>query len=160
MNWCTDLDMEPILAVWGGLYLDGEVVSEADLGYYVQDTLNELEFLMGNTSTHWGSIRAQLGHPEPWPIRYVEVGNEDNLNDGEGSYAQYRFKMFFDAITKTYPHILVISSTTAFTYRRSGQDYHQYTVSTSTAILKQRRGRFMVQDSRDVSATKFVRLAV
>ncbi len=40
------MDLEPILAVWGGLYLDGEVVSEADLQPYIDDTLNELEFLL------------------------------------------------------------------------------------------------------------------
>ena len=40
------MNLEPILAVWGGLYLDGEVVSQGDLQAYIEDTLNELEFLM------------------------------------------------------------------------------------------------------------------
>lgn len=40
------MNLEPILAVWGGLYLDGEIISEADLGPYVDDVLNELEFLL------------------------------------------------------------------------------------------------------------------
>lgn len=40
------MNLEPILAVWGGLYLDGEIISEADIGTYVEDVLNELEFLL------------------------------------------------------------------------------------------------------------------
>lgn len=40
------MNLEPILAVWGGLYLDGEIISDADIGNYVQDVLDELEFLV------------------------------------------------------------------------------------------------------------------
>lgn len=40
------MNLEPLLAVWGGLYLDGEIISEADIGTYVEDVLNELEFLL------------------------------------------------------------------------------------------------------------------
>jgi alpha-L-arabinofuranosidase len=43
-----DMGLETILAVWAGLYLDGEVVAEADLGPYVDDVINELEFLLVN----------------------------------------------------------------------------------------------------------------
>lgn len=40
------MNLEPLLAVWGGLYLDGEIISQADIGTYVEDVLNELEFLL------------------------------------------------------------------------------------------------------------------
>lgn len=40
------MNLEPMLAVWGGLYLDGEVISQADIGTYIEDVLNELEFLL------------------------------------------------------------------------------------------------------------------
>ena len=64
--------MEPILAVWSGMYLgNGDVVS--DIGLYVQDAMNELEFIMGDVSTTYGTLRASLGYPEPWTIYYVEV---------------------------------------------------------------------------------------
>lgn len=43
-QWTIDMQLEPILAVWAGLYLDGEVVAQADLQYYVDDVMNELEF--------------------------------------------------------------------------------------------------------------------
>lgn len=65
--------MEPILAIWSGLYLDGTVLSEEDLLPYVQDSLDELEFIMGDDSTPFGRLRASLGHPSPWKINFVEV---------------------------------------------------------------------------------------
>jgi alpha-N-arabinofuranosidase len=46
IQWCIDMELEPILAVWGGLYLDGEIISEESLQPYIDDVLNELEFLM------------------------------------------------------------------------------------------------------------------
>lgn len=95
MLWCQDLGLEPVLAVWSGLYLDGTIISEADLQPYVQDALDELEFLMGDASTTFGAQRVALGYPEPFPIKFVEVGNEDNLNGGTDSYISYRFNMFY-----------------------------------------------------------------
>lgn len=93
--WCQDLNTEPVLAVWSGLYLDGTIVPEDELAPYVQDALNELEFLMGDASTTYGAQRIALGYTDPFPIKFVEVGNEDNLNGGTDSYTAYRFPMFY-----------------------------------------------------------------
>jgi alpha-N-arabinofuranosidase len=127
MHWAEDLDMEVVLAVPAGLYLDGEVISEADLAPFVQDALNELEFLMGDVSTHYGALRAKLGYPEPWKIKFVEVGNEDHLWGGLSSYESYRLKVFYDAIKAKYPDIFIFSSTAEYFYKQSGRDYHEYT---------------------------------
>ncbi|GAB7342511.1 hypothetical protein MBLNU457_g0701t1 [Dothideomycetes sp. NU457] len=127
MHWCQDLNMEPILAVWSGLYLDGTVIPEDQLQPYVQFALDELEFLMGDASTTYGTQRIALGYPQPFPIKYVEVGNEDNLWGGLPSYSTYRFQMFYDAISKAYPEIEVIASTVAFTLPGNADgDYHEY----------------------------------
>lgn len=72
--WCQDLGMEPVLAVWAGYYLDGTVIPEDVLGPYVQEALEELEFLMGDASTTYGALRISLGYSEPFSINYVEVG--------------------------------------------------------------------------------------
>lgn len=86
---------------------------------------------MGNESTYWGNKRIQLGYAEPFQINYVEVGNEDNLNGGDGSYSEYRFPMFYDAIHAAYPNITVIGSTVDIfpteTDNNAAGDYHQYT---------------------------------
>ncbi|EED15681.1 alpha-L-arabinofuranosidase A [Talaromyces stipitatus ATCC 10500] len=128
MNWCDDLGLEPILAVWDGHYLSGEVINEADLQPYIEDTLNQLEFLMGSVETTYGSWRASLGYPKPWKINYVEIGNEDNLYGGLDTYIAYRFKAYFDAITAKYPDITVMESLTGMpSPQRAASDYHQYT---------------------------------
>ncbi|PSR90718.1 alpha-L-arabinofuranosidase A [Coniella lustricola] len=128
--WCQDLAVEPVLAVWAGEYLDETIISEADLGVYVQSALDELEFLMGDASTTWGAYRIALGYEDAFSIKYVEVGNEDNLNGGDASYVDYRFAAFYDAIHAAYPDILIFESLSdlSWTYESAGQDYHQYTL--------------------------------
>ncbi|KAB8070547.1 glycoside hydrolase superfamily [Aspergillus leporis] len=127
MEWCDDLAVEPILAVWAGFALNGDAIPESELGPYVQDVLNELEFLTGSVDTEYGALRASLGHPDPWTIKYVEVGNEDNLNEGLESYTSYRFQTFYDAIKEKYPDITVLASTVELTFPGdAGGDYHLY----------------------------------
>jgi alpha-N-arabinofuranosidase len=110
MLWAQDLGMEPVLGIWAGFWLDGSHVNETELQPYVDDALDELEFLMGNSSTPWGAKRAALGYPEPWPIRFVEIGNEDSLNNGTETYRQFRFAAFYEAIKAKYPDMTVIVS--------------------------------------------------
>ncbi len=43
----------------------------------LQDVLDSLEFARGNADSTWGSVRAAMGHPEPFPVKYVAIGNED-----------------------------------------------------------------------------------
>lgn len=131
-NKDTASDNHLVLAVWAGLALNGDVVPEAELDVYVQDALDELEFLTGSVDTKYGALRAKYGHPEPWTIRYVEVGNEDNLNNGLSSYKSYRFKAFYDAITEKYPDIQVLASTIDMTLEdKAGGDYHLYDIPDS-----------------------------
>jgi alpha-N-arabinofuranosidase len=127
--------MEPLLAVWAGMYLGGhDVLSAADLAPYVNDTLNELEFILGDASTPFGSLRASLGYPEPWKLNYIEIGNEDQLQGGAGSYASYRFSMFYNAIHALYPNITVISSTGDLTAVGAGKS--SYVISPNLKYME------------------------
>lgn len=95
----------------------------------MQDALNEIEFLTGSVDTEYGALRAKVGHPDPWTIKYVEVGNEDNLSNGLESYKSYRFLAFYEAITTKYPEIQVLTSTIDMTIPgKAGGDYHLYDV--------------------------------
>jgi alpha-L-arabinofuranosidase len=73
------MKIEPVLAVFAGYALGGAQrdVKEDAMGPILQEALDELEFCMGSTSTKWGAVRAKLGHPKPFPIKFVEIGNED-----------------------------------------------------------------------------------
>ena len=74
--WCEDLQMEPILAVSDGR-TGGKTQDLSNLDALTQDALDEIEYVTGDQTTVWGAKRAQDGHPAPFPLRYVEVGNED-----------------------------------------------------------------------------------
>src|SRR5207249_838191 len=79
-----------------------------DLQPFVDDALDEVEYVTGDTHTKWGAERAKNGHPAPFPLHYVEIGNEDGF-DKSGSY-EGRFVQFYDAIKKKYPRLQCIST--------------------------------------------------
>src|SRR5215510_402504 len=111
LEWAEDLNMEPILAVYAGLHIDNgaRIITGEELKPHVQDALDEIEYVTGSTETVWGARRAKDGHPQPFKLRYVEVGNEDWLNMGTASY-DGRFTMFYDAIKAKYPNLQIIST--------------------------------------------------
>ena len=110
LQWCEDLHIEPVLAVYAGYSLQQQHVEPAsDLEPYVQSALDEVEYVTGDASTEWGAERARDGHPAPFPLRYVEIGNEDNF-DKSGSY-DARFAQFARALRKRYPQLKLIATT-------------------------------------------------
>jgi alpha-N-arabinofuranosidase len=110
LGWCEDLNMQPVLAVYAGYSLQQEHVNPgADLEPYVQDALDEIEYVTGDVSTKWGAQRAKDGHPAPFALNYVEIGNEDFF-DRSKSY-DARYAQFYDAIKKKYPALQLIATT-------------------------------------------------
>jgi alpha-L-arabinofuranosidase len=125
LEWCEDLGMAPVLAVYAGYSLDGSHVSPGpDLAPYVQDALDELEYVTGGLDTTWGARRAADGHPAPFPLEYVEIGNEDFF-DGSGSY-EGRFAQFFDAIRAAHPELQLIATTPVASRTPDVLDEHFY----------------------------------
>ena len=112
LEWCEDLHMEPVLAVYAGYSLHQDRVKAGDdLKPYVQDALEEIEYVTGDAkTTKWGARRAQDGHPAPFPLHYVEIGNEDWF-DKESTY-DARFTQFYDALKSAYPRLQLISTIT------------------------------------------------
>ena len=110
LEWCEDLRMQPLLAVYAGYALHRDYVKPGpDLVPYVQDALDEIEYVTGGTNTKWGAQRAKDGHPAPFPLEYAEIGNEDWF-DRSGSY-DGRFAQFYDAVKAKYPDLQVIATT-------------------------------------------------
>ncbi|HUA37371.1 MAG TPA: alpha-L-arabinofuranosidase C-terminal domain-containing protein [Candidatus Sulfopaludibacter sp.] len=109
LRWCQDMGAEPVLAVYAGYSLGGQHVKPGpDLEPYAQDALDEIEYVTGPVTTQWGAERAKDGHPEPFVLHYVEIGNEDWF-DRSGSYDE-RYAQFFDAIKAKYPQLKCIST--------------------------------------------------
>ena len=125
LQWCEDLHMEPVLAVYAGYSLRGEHVDPGKaLEPFVAEALDEIEYVTGDPSTAWGEHRARDGHPEPFKLRYVEIGNEDQF-DRSRSY-DGRFAQFYDAIKAKYPALQIIATIPVKTRRPDVVDDHYY----------------------------------
>lgn len=109
LEWCEDLHIDPVLAVFAGYALQGEHVVGKDLEPYIQEALDEIEYVTGDTSTKYGAMRARDGHPAPFTVHYIEVGNEDQFDKSE-SYQQ-RFPQIAKAIREKYPQFKLIATT-------------------------------------------------
>ncbi len=107
--WSEDVGAEPLLGVYAGYSLDGDHIDAGPLLQpYVDDALDEIEYVIGDVNTYWGAKRAANGHPAPFKLKYVEIGNEDWF-DRSNSY-DGRFNQFRDAIEKKYPQLICIST--------------------------------------------------
>jgi alpha-N-arabinofuranosidase len=150
------MNAEPLPGVYAGYSLKGEYVKPGpDLEPYVQEALEEIEYITGPASSKWGALRAKAGHPAPFRLNYVEVGNEDFF-DKSGSYDQ-RFVQFERAIKARYPQLQVISSVgfeqpeprRVRSVRPDVVDEHYY--RTVDTFLKMARGHY---ESYDRSGSK------
>lgn len=81
-----------------------EIADANQLRFYVQDTLDALEYAVGPATSEWGAKRAANGRAEPFKLKYVEIGNENRGPDYERHY-----KIFYDAIKAKYPKIITIA---------------------------------------------------
>ncbi|KAG9112639.1 hypothetical protein FRC07_007881 [Ceratobasidium sp. 392] len=120
---CEDLGMcwmnlmvvqqELIMGVYAGYSILGGTVPEADLQPYIDLAISQIEFVMGDAKTNqWAALRAKYGHPEPFKLEYVEIGNEDLYRTAPQSYLAYRWAAFVNAISAKYPQLKLISTTT------------------------------------------------
>ena len=111
---------EPVVGVFASYTLNGQSYTGATLEYDIQDALNELHYILDPVSTEWGALRAANGHPDPYELNYVEIGNEDWASDG--SYAT-RYPMYYDAIKADFPDLKIIAATSTNT---GGYPYDVY----------------------------------
>jgi alpha-N-arabinofuranosidase len=129
LEWCEDLHMQPVLAVYAGYSLAQEHVNPgADLEPYVQDGLDELEYVTGGADTKWGAERVKDGHPSPFKLTYVEIGNEDWF-DRSNSY-DARYTQFYKAIKAKYPDLQLIATAPVKDVKPDVVDEHYYVRAT------------------------------
>ena len=87
-----------------------------DMDEYIQSILNLIEYANGDIKTEWGKKRAEAGHPAPFKLKYLGVGNEDLITD----IFEERFTMIYDAVKEKHPEIVVIGTVGPFC---EGTDY-------------------------------------
>ena len=80
-------------------------VAVCDLEPYIQDAIDLIEFANGDTSTTWGKLRADMGHPEPFNLKFLGIGNEQ-----WGPEYPERLRPFVEALRKAHPEIKIVGS--------------------------------------------------
>ncbi|XP_062197585.1 alpha-L-arabinofuranosidase 1-like isoform X2 [Phragmites australis] len=109
------------------------------LGYYelLQDVLDSLEFARGSAESTWGYLRAAMGHPERFPLKYVAIGNEDCRKEFYlGNYLK-----FYNAIREAYPDIQMISNCDGLDHPADLYDFHIYNNATDLFLMKNKFDR-------------------
>ena len=119
-----DIGAEPLPVISCGLSCQfqnpdptkpGVHVPVDQLDSYIQDALDLVEFANGDVTTKWGKVRADMGHPAPFNLKYLGVGNEqwdyDEKHGGFGPVFTERLKKFSDALRKKYPDLKLIGTT-------------------------------------------------
>lgn len=120
-----EVGARPLLSVWDGYALNGTVVPRDQLEPYVQDAVDEIHYAVDPATTSWGALRAADGHPAPFDLMGVEIGNEDG-KDRSGSYNAYRYPMFYDAIKAAFPGMPVVATTPVTSRPMDILDEHFY----------------------------------
>ncbi len=109
-----DLGAEPLFVVNVGIG-HGWIKDYTDINEYIQEALDALEYCNGDVDTYWGAKRAENGHPEPFNMRLLEIGNENyNFDDDRSDHYPERYKAFYDAIKSKYPEVTLIGNVEAW----------------------------------------------
>jgi alpha-L-arabinofuranosidase len=106
LQFAEDLHAEPLPVVQVGVNgcgVDNRLTTPEQLAPFIQDTLDLIQFANGSTATKWGAVRAQLGHPKPFNLKFIALGNEEIDPQFLDNYPQ-----FSDAIRAQYPNIKII----------------------------------------------------
>ena len=114
LQLAEDLGARPLYVVNVGIWHGGYTPLDS-LQSWIDECMNALEYANGDITTKYGAMRAKNGHPEPFNIEYLEIGNEnynfhiDTNRDQSINYPE-RYKMFYDAIKAKYPNMVCIGN--------------------------------------------------
>lgn len=116
---CEDMGMEPMPILPCGVSCQGanggwnmwpEQAQDAapmeDMDMWTQEALDLIEWANGDVTTEWGKKRAEGGHPEPYNLKYLGIGNEEKISP---EFTE-RFKYMYDIISKKHPEIIIVGT--------------------------------------------------
>ncbi len=104
LQLCEDLHAEPLFVINCGMS-HREVVPMDKMQEFVQDALDAIEYANGPRNSTWGSLRARNGHPAPFGLKYLEIGNENG-----GPRYHERYALFYDAVKAKYPEMRLVAN--------------------------------------------------
>lgn len=134
--FCEDIGAEPLPVLAAGvpcqnsnhasrytvdditLYGQQQGIPLESMDSYIQDILDLIEYANGSVTSEWGAKRVAAGHPEPFNLKYIGIGNEDMITE----VFKTRFSLIQDALKKSHPEITVIGTVGPFF---EGADYDE-----------------------------------
>jgi len=126
-QFCEDIGAAPLPVVTAGVCCQHagdspgrgqEGLPLEEMPAYIQDVLDLIEWANGPADSKWGAVRAAAGHPAPFGLKYLGVGNEDAITPE----FKERFKMIHDVLKEKHPEIVVIGTSGPFP---DGEDFDQ-----------------------------------
>jgi alpha-L-arabinofuranosidase len=120
LTWCEDMHAEPLFVVNCGMS-HTDVVPIDKMDEYVRSALDAIEYANGDNTTKWGKLRAANGHPKPFHLRFMEIGNENG-----GPRYEERYALFYNAIKKAHPEITLIANEPVHSRQMDMVDEHYY----------------------------------
>ncbi len=115
---CEDMGMQPLPILPCGVSCQGvnggwsmrtqaqEVVPMSEMQEWADEALDLIEWANGPVTSKWGALRAAAGHPEPFNLKYLGIGNEEKITPE----FMERFKFIYDQVTKKYPEIVIVGT--------------------------------------------------
>lgn len=116
---CEDMNMQPLPILPCGVSCQGtnggwamwpkqaqDVVPMSEMDEWVQDALDLIEWANGDVTTKWGKVRAEAGHPKPFNLKYLGIGNEEKISP---EFAE-RFKYMYEKVHKAHPEIIIVGT--------------------------------------------------
>eukprot|EP00456_Euglypha_rotunda_P090149 TRINITY_DN942_c0_g1_i1.p1 TRINITY_DN942_c0_g1~~TRINITY_DN942_c0_g1_i1.p1 ORF type:complete len:832 (+),score=215.34 TRINITY_DN942_c0_g1_i1:2147-4642(+) len=112
LQMSEDLGAEPLFVVNAGMShhegrLNGWAEPMEKMGEYVQDAVDAIEYANGPVTSKWGALRAKNGHPKPFDMKMIQIGNEN-----WGPEYVERYALFYDAIKAKYPDMVIVGDGT------------------------------------------------
>jgi len=105
LQLCEDLGAEPLFGISCGIALGDKYVPMSQMGQWIQDALDAIEYANGPTNSVWGGLRAKAGHPAPFNLKFMEIGNENG-----GTHYAERWVLLVKAIRAKYPEMQLIAT--------------------------------------------------
>ena len=106
LQFCEDFKMDGMFVTNVGLaceFSNGDYCSDDSVELFIQDALDAVEYAIGNAKTTWGARRVAAGHPKPFALRYVQIGNENH-----GPMYEKRYNQFYTRLKAAFPQVELI----------------------------------------------------
>ena len=120
LQMCEDIGATPLFVINCGMAHGGNVPMD-QLDEWVQDALDAIEYANGPVTSRWGALRAKNGHPLPFGLRHMEIGNENG-----GPAYEERYARFYKAIKSLYPEMQLVANTPVKSAPMDIVDEHYY----------------------------------